>query len=62
MGTNTRLLFISPERHFELEWKKVKSILREGNTLMIEMSIKKGNGLYIVDHPIITEAVIATLI
>ena len=60
--TNTRLLFISPERDFDLEWKKVKSIVRDGNTLMIEMSIKKGNGLYIVDHPIIAEAVIGTLI
>jgi hypothetical protein len=61
-ATNTRLLFISPERDFDLEWKKVKSIVRDGNTLIIEMSVKKGNGLYIVDHPIIAEAVIGTLI
>jgi DnaJ like chaperone protein len=61
-ATNTRLLFISPERDFELEWKKVNSIARDGNTLIIEMSIKKGNGLYIVDRPIMAEAVISMLI
>jgi hypothetical protein len=61
-ATNTRLLFIAAERNFELEWKKVKNVARDGNTLIIEMSVKKGNGLYIVDRPIMAEAVINTLI
>jgi hypothetical protein len=55
-------LFIAAERNFELEWKKVKNVARDGNTLIIEMSVKKGNGLYIVDRPIMAEAVINTLI
>jgi len=61
-ATNSRLLFISPERDFDLAWKKVKSIERDGNTLFIEMTIKKGNGLYVVDRPIIAEAIISRLI
>jgi hypothetical protein len=61
-ATNTRLVFISPERDFDLSWNKVMSVVRDGNTLFLEMSIKKGNGLYVVDHPLLAEAVISRLI
>ena len=61
-ATNTRLVFISPQRDFELNWRRVKTVVRDGNTLLLEMSIKKGNGLYIVDRPIIAEAIISHLI
>ena len=61
-ATNIRLVFVSPQRDFDLDWKRVKTIARDGNTLVLEMSIKKGNGLYIVDQPIIAEAIISRLI
>ena len=61
-ATNTRLVFVSPQRDFDLDWKRVEAVTRDGNTLIMEMSIKKGNGLYIVDRPIIAEAVIRRLI
>lgn len=61
-ATNRRLQFISPERDFDLEWRKVRNIARDGNTLVLEMTIKKGNGIYIVDQPLIAEAVITRLI
>lgn len=60
--TNNKLLFISAERDFALEWRKVKSALRDGNALVLEMTIKKGNGLYIVDRPLIAEGVSNRLI
>lgn len=60
--TNMRLVFVSPQRDFDLDWKRVKAVARDGNTLVLEMSIKKGNGLYVVDRPVITEAVIQRLI
>lgn len=61
-ATNKRLIFVSAERDFDVEWKKVKKVTRDGNTLVLEMAIKKGNGLYIVDRPIVAEAVISRLI
>lgn len=61
-ATNMRLVFVSPQRDFDLDWKRVKTVGRDGNTLLLEMSIKKGNGLYIVDHPLIAEATISRLI
>src|SRR5258705_11479264 len=61
-ATNIRLVFVSPQRDFDLDWKRVKTVARDGNTLVLEMSIKKGNGLYIIDRPIIAEAIISRLI
>ncbi len=61
-ATNIRLLFISPQRHFDLEWRKIKNIERDGNTLVMEMTIKKGNGIYLLDRPMIAEAIINRLI
>jgi len=60
--TNIRLVFVSPQRDFDLDWRRVKAVTRDGNTLVLEMSIKKGNGLYVVDQPLIAEAVISRLI
>lgn len=57
-----RLVFVSPQRDFDLDWRRVKTVTRDGNTLVLEMSIKKGNGFYIVDRPIIVEAIISRLI
>ena len=61
-ATNSRLIFVSAERDFDLEWRKVRSVTRDGNTLGLEMSIKKGNGLYVVDRPILVEAIISRLV
>jgi hypothetical protein len=60
--TNSRLVFVSPERDFEVDWSRVKTIARDGNTLHLEMSIKRGNGFYIVDRPLLAEAVISRLV
>lgn len=61
-ATNMRLVFVSPERSFDLDWKRVSAIARDSNTLVLQMSIKKGNGLYILDRPVIAEAIISQLI
>jgi len=61
-ATNMRLVSISPKRDFDLDWKRIRTVARDGNTLVLEMSIKKGNGLYVVDRPIIAEAIISRLI
>jgi hypothetical protein len=60
--TSMKLIFVSAQRDFDLDWKRVKSIVREGDVLVLEASIKKGNGLYIVERPIIVEAMITRLI
>ncbi len=60
--TSMKLTFISAERHFDLDWKRVQSVMREGDVLVLEASIKKGNGLYIVERPILVEAIISRLI
>jgi len=61
-ATSMRLVFVSPQRDFDVDWRRVKTVGRDGNTLVLEMSIKKGNGLYVVDRPIIVEAIISRLI
>lgn len=60
--TNMKLIFVSAERHFDLDWKRVQSVVRQGDVLVLEASIKKGNGLYIVERPILVEAIISRLI
>ena len=60
--TSMKLLFVSPQRQFELDWRRVKTVIRDGDTLVLEASIKRGNGLYIVDRPLIAEAIMSRLI
>jgi DnaJ-domain-containing protein 1 len=40
----------------------VVSIVREGDAIYLEMSIKRGNGLYTVEQPLFAEAVISQLV
>ncbi len=60
--TNLKLIFISPERNFDLDWRRIQSVVREDEVLVLEASIKKGNGLYLVERPVLVEAIINRLI
>lgn len=62
LATDRRLIFTSPQRTFDIDWKRVVAIVREGDAIYLEMSIKKGNGLYTVERPLFAEAVITRLV
>jgi hypothetical protein len=62
LATNKSLHFASPQGGFSVDWKRVTTVVRDGDTLYMEMSIKRGNGLYITAYPVFAEAVITYLV
>lgn len=62
LATNKALRFASPQGGFQVDWKRVTTVVREGDSIYMEMSIKRGNGLYITSYPIFAEAVITYLV
>jgi hypothetical protein len=62
LATNRRLIFNSPQKSFDIDWKRVVTIVRDGDAIYLDMSIKRGNGLYTVERPLFAEAVITRLV
>jgi len=62
LATNRRLIFSSPQRELEVDWRRVTNVVRKAETIYLEMSIKRGNGLYIFNQPVLAEAIINKLV
>jgi hypothetical protein len=62
LATNKALHFASPQGGFSVDWKRVTTAIRDGDTIYLEMSIKRGNGLYVTAYPVFAEAVITYLV
>lgn len=62
LATDRRLIFSSPQRTFDIDWKRVVTVVRQGDSIYLEMSIKRGNGLYTVERPLFAAAVITRLV
>jgi hypothetical protein len=62
IATNQRLLFSSASGGWEIPWKKVLGAKAESGGVYIELSMKRGNGMYIVARPVVVEAVLNTII
>jgi 5-methylcytosine-specific restriction endonuclease McrA len=60
--TNKKLHFLSASGGADIPLKRILRVERKSNGVYLELSIKKGNGFYIVDDPMIAEAVIDTLV
>jgi uncharacterized protein (UPF0248 family) len=62
IATNKRLHFLSQAGGAEIPLKRIMRIDREGAGIYLELSTKKANGHYDVADPVLTEAIIDTLV
>jgi hypothetical protein len=62
VGTNKKLIFLSPAGGWDIQWKRIMRIEPQGRGIYLELSTKKGNGQYDVPNTSITEAVITTVV
>jgi hypothetical protein len=58
LATNKKLHFLSPNGGWEINWNKVMRVERDSRSIYLELSVKKGNGNYLVSDPLLTEATI----
>jgi 5-methylcytosine-specific restriction endonuclease McrA len=58
LATNKKLHFLSPNGGWEINWNKVIRVERDSRSVYLELSVKKGNGSYLVSDPLLTEATI----
>jgi 5-methylcytosine-specific restriction endonuclease McrA len=62
VATNKKLHFLSPSGGSEIAYKSIKRIETQAGGVYLELSKKAGNGRYSVVDPVLTEAVIDTLV
>lgn len=61
-ATNKKLRFLSPAGGVEIDWRRVSRIIRDARGVHLELTVKRGNGYYIVPDPLLTEAVLNTVV
>lgn len=62
IATSKRLHFLSPTGGIEIAWKSVMRIDCQSTGVYLELSKKAGNGYYVVNDPLYTEAILDTLV
>ncbi|GIK65939.1 MAG: hypothetical protein BroJett018_37330 [Chloroflexota bacterium] len=61
VATNKKLYFLSSSNPTTIIWKNVLRVERESQGVYVELSTKKGNGLYQVADAVLVQAVLLTL-
>jgi hypothetical protein len=62
IATNKKLHFLAPTGGISMDWKKIMRIEQNPGSIYLELSVKSGNGRYSVVDPLMTEAVLDTLV
>jgi hypothetical protein len=62
LATNRKILFLSQAGGTEILHKNIMRVSAQHNGIYLELSVKTGNGFYVVQDPSYTEAVIETVV
>jgi hypothetical protein len=62
VATNRKILFLSQTGGTEILLKNIMRVTAQQNGIYLELSVKTGNGFYVVQDPPYTEAVVETII
>lgn len=61
VATNKKLNFLSTSGGWVIHWGKIARVERDAQSIYLELSTKTGNGRYLVNDPLLTEATIDAL-
>jgi len=62
VATNQAIHFLSSQGGWDISWKNVMRVEAERNSIYLELSVKKGNGHYLVADTLYAEAVLNALV
>lgn len=62
VATSKKLYFLSQGGGFEIQWKRIMRIERDQSGVYLQLSTRQGNGYYKVADPMLTEAVLETVV